>query len=466
MNQFLGAMARFPDLEIDDERITSAFESENDRRMCGAISDICGVPICEDDCNCVKIIEVPAPPSFPAEPVTIYEKVWFDETAQQSRRYACFRGNDRSGDPFVDLLVSESSTQPSNEAIDLADDEYCVARETAAQLFSEGARYWLLRGDAELATREAECSDHNLLPHDSQCRGFAEAAEIRPGFANQELEYWRNSVNWGLAFGAQASILAQRRVQAHTVQCQMSAQSLALISRRDSIRSLTTEAISLRIRQAALKALGYYSGVVDGEYGPGTREAVRGLQRELGYDETGSLTPRQTTQLLCHAAQTARDPAMQNVLGIMHMMGLGVEQNVDLGMEWLDTAARRGDADANYNLALIHGTGAVFASYRLCAVPQSPERADSYLREAANLEHSIARELRTDPRLRGGSAVRRWEIIKEEIIENVANQDPQGILLEAVNEITTLIPPVDQSCLEAYYIERPVVYSGGGYPDQ
>ena len=450
--EFVGAMITQPDLDIDDERITRVFRGRNETQ-CGVVSDICNIAVCEEACNCNDPIEVPEPPAFPQDPRRIYEKVIFDEALQQSRRYACFRDENA-----IDRGRPRDGEIDPHGYLNLDPGEYCVPRESAAQLFSEGARYWLLRGDAELASREAECAEHELLPDDSLCRRFAEAAQIQPGREDSELVYWRSAVDWGVAFGAQASILAQRRVQAHTVQCPMSAQSLALISRRDAVRSLTTEAISLRMRQAALKALGYYSGPVDGAYGPDTRLAVRGLQRELGYDETGSLTPRQTTQLVCHAAQTARDPAMQNVLGIMHMMGLGVEQNIDLGMEWLDTAASRGDADANYNLALIHGTGAVFASYRLCAIPQSPERADAYLREAAQLGHSIASNLRGMPRLRGGSAERRWSIIKDEIIDSVAEQDPDGILQEAVKEIEDLIPPVDQSCLEAYYIDREVFY--------
>lgn len=87
--------------------------------------------------------------------------------------------------------------------------------------------------------------------------------------------------------------------------------------------------IRLALRQRALTALGYHSGPVDGYYGPETREAVRGFQRELGFDETGALTPRQTTLLICHAAQTARETSVQNTLGIMYATGLGVEQNTD-----------------------------------------------------------------------------------------------------------------------------------------
>ncbi len=189
------------------------------------------------------------------------------------------------------------------------------------------------------------------------------------------MRYWNRSVAWGRPFGAQSSILAQRRLQAHLVDCPVTQDSLARIA-RDPDRVMA-DVIGLNLRQAALSALGYYNGSIDGTYGAETRRAVRAFQRELGYDETASLTPRQTAQLMCHAAQTARDPSVQNVLGIMHAVGLGVVQNTDLALEWLEMAAVRGDPDANFNLAVIYGTGAVFGSYRLCAIVENPERADA-----------------------------------------------------------------------------------------
>ena len=81
--------------------------------------------------------------------------------------------------------------------------------------------------------------------------------------------------------------------------------------------------------------------------------------------------------LACHAALTARDTHAQNLVGIMFATGLGLEQNIDTALEWLEEAAERGHGGANFNLALIYGTGTVQGSYRLCGIVESPERADS-----------------------------------------------------------------------------------------
>ncbi|MFC4726385.1 peptidoglycan-binding protein [Glycocaulis abyssi] len=308
--------------------------------------------------------------------------------------------------------------------VDVSRDYYeCMSRENAARLYAEGARYWLLLGDAELARTDIQCV------WDSEYDGFCPGG-FRDGYTylrhndyepvqtalDLAMQNWRRASDWGRHFGAQASLMAQRRLQAHTVQCQSSpdGSSLRRISRfgPDGVG----EVIRLSLRQRALTSLGYHSGPVDGYYGPETREAVRGFQRELGFDETGALTPRQTTLLICHAAQTAREASVQNTLGIMYATGLGVEQNTDLALEWLETAARRNDEDAYFNLAIIYGTGAVLGSYRLCGIIENFERAESYLAEAARLGHPVARRWRSSPEYnRLPSPRARWETIAERI---------------------------------------------------
>ncbi len=269
----------------------------------------------------------------------------------------------------------------------------CLTGRQAANFHNRGSRYWLLRGDSKLAADERDAA----------------------------LEYWGYSIEWGRIFGAQASLMAQRRVQAHMLQCQTdpSGESLDRIALGGSVDPDHRDVISLEIRQKALKALGYYAGPTDGEYGPMTRDAVRGFQRELGYDETGTLSPYQTTLLICHAAQTARDPDLQNALGIMYSTGLGVSQNTDLALEWFDTAIQRDDPDAAFNLALIYGTGAVLGSYRLCGIVENPERADAYLREAASGGHDVAIRWREDRDLsgRGISPAERWRRISDALRE-------------------------------------------------
>ncbi|TGY88002.1 hypothetical protein E5163_13525 [Marinicauda algicola] len=307
--------------------------------------------------------------------------------------------------------------------------EICMTREQAARLYNDGARYWLLRGDAELATVDLQLGTDWV---DVRAPRQGSQAQSRDGDYHAydsssirlAMEYWNFSIDWGRPFGAQSALMAQRRLQAHMVQCESSAdgESLARISRRGPEEA--GDVISLELRQAALAALGYYAAPVDGHYGPVTRDAVRGFQRELGYDETGSLTPRQTTLLICHAAQTARDPHLQNALGIMYATGLGVGRNADLALEWFETAARRDDADAFFNLALIYGTGAVLGSYRLCGIIENPERADAYLRDAAALGHPVAERWRAHPEFRRHpTAESRWIAISNRLEEAAADGD-------------------------------------------
>jgi len=325
----------------------------------------------------------------------------------------------------------------------------CVPRPVAARVYSEAARYWLLRGDAELTTLELDCGDRYPRVLDFGCTQSG-GRPVMPESRDAAMRFWNRSVAWGRPFGAQSSILAQRRLQAHLVDCPVSQETLARIARDPQSR--LADIIGLNLRQAALSALGYYNGPIDGAYGAETRRAVRAFQRELGFDETASLTPRQTAQLMCHAAQTARDPSVQNVLGIMHAVGLGVVQNTDLALEWLEMAAVRGDADANFNLAVIYGTGAVFGSYRLCAIVENPERADAYLRDAAELGHQVARRFRTAPELaRAETAHIRWARIREAIEEEAASDTSRGERAMEIlrNAMRAWVPPTSSGCLDA-----------------
>jgi TPR repeat protein len=134
----------------------------------------------------------------------------------------------------------------------------------------------------------------------------------------------------------------------------------------------------------------------------------------MGFDQTGVLTPAETVTLVCHAALTARDTYSQNLIGIMFATGLGLEQNIDTALEWLEEAAERGHGGANFNLALIYGTGTVQGSYRLCGIVESPERADSYLRRAADLGHERAIALRRFAGTRGDPG-ERWSRISDQL---------------------------------------------------
>ena len=104
--------------------------------------------------------------------------------------------------------------------------------------------------------------------------------------------------------------------------------------------------IDVELVQRALNALGFRAGVVDNKLGPSTRDAIRRFQYsqvardyDMTEDEkqsvvTGVLTPRQTVDLFADAAK-AKHPMSQYVYGIMHVRGIGVEQDGQQAVKWL-----------------------------------------------------------------------------------------------------------------------------------
>ncbi|MEL6172610.1 MAG: tetratricopeptide repeat protein [Pseudomonadota bacterium] len=207
---------------------------------------------------------------------------------------------------------------------------------------------------------------------------------------DQALRYYRQSIFLGSSNGAQAAILAAKRIQFQLMTCEYDEASLARISfgyQNNPLGAL----IEMRQKQTALKALGYYVEPINNQYTPATRSAIRNFQGDLWFDQTGVLTAEQTTLLICGGAQIAKDSASENILGIMYAGGLGVRQSTDFAMNWFTSSARNNSGDAAWNLALMYGTGTVRASVLVCDAVQNAERADSYLSEAASLGHPAAR---------------------------------------------------------------------------
>ena len=162
-------------------------------------------------------------------------------------------------------------------------------------------------------------------------------AALAEGRMRRARRYWLQAIENGKAVGAQASIMAQKRLQTHTLTCHFTDDSLKAISRDYKARS--GDLVHIKVIQQSLHALGHYDGPITGNVGPITRSAIRKFQREMEFDETETLTPVQTVYLVCNAAETARDLPSQNALGIMYATGLGVEQNIDLALEWLRAAS-------------------------------------------------------------------------------------------------------------------------------
>jgi peptidoglycan hydrolase-like protein with peptidoglycan-binding domain len=285
-----------------------------------------------------------------------------------------------------------------------------------------------------LGLRGAGPSDQQVAAaYSRQLLNLGDAA-LAEGRLNRARRWWLRSIEAGKAVGAQASIMAQKRIQTHTLTCHFTGESVKAISRDYKDRS--GDLIHLRVIQEALRALGHYDGPVNGTLSVVTRAAIRKFQREMAFDETETLTPLQTVYVICNAAETARDLSSTNALGIMYVTGLGVERNVDLALEWLRLASTRRFPDATFNLALIYGTGIVLNSYRLCDIPQDIEQADQYLREAANQNQPVAAEMWR----RHGSKtpIERWKAIEADLMKH----DERGVFKKTKEEL----PPLGKNC--------------------
>ncbi|MAW78784.1 MAG: hypothetical protein CMI63_00985 [Parvularcula sp.] len=126
--------------------------------------------------------------------------------------------------------------------------------------------------------------------------------------------------------------------------------------------------IDVELVQRALNALGFRAGVVDNKLGPSTRDAIRRFQYsqvardyDMTEDEkqsvvTGVLTPRQTVDLFADAAK-AKHPMSQYVYGIMHVRGIGVEQDGQQAVKWLADAAEQNLAIAHFALGVVYRDG-------------------------------------------------------------------------------------------------------------
>ena len=126
--------------------------------------------------------------------------------------------------------------------------------------------------------------------------------------------------------------------------------------------------VDVELIQRALRSLGLYYGTIDNKLGPQTRASIRRFQysqvksdTDLTDDEkeavrTGVLTARQTVNLFKAAAKNDH-PMSQYVYGVMHVRGIGVEQNGDEAVRWLSKAASDDLAIAHYALGVLYRDG-------------------------------------------------------------------------------------------------------------
>ena len=102
--------------------------------------------------------------------------------------------------------------------------------------------------------------------------GEADMAVGRTINARNRLE---RAIEIGRECQSEYAVLAGKRLAALNLTCEYTPRSLARISRGYYNNPEGGAIIDLPSRQRALKAKGHYPGVVDGKYGPATREAAR-----------------------------------------------------------------------------------------------------------------------------------------------------------------------------------------------
>ncbi|MDZ7627601.1 MAG: peptidoglycan-binding protein [Parvularculaceae bacterium] len=295
-------------------------------------------------------------------------KIWFEQPDQSKKKSP---GEDPTGYCAIepgDGALKAQRDRPGRAGANPADD----AEE--APLCPAGAA-----GCADSAAALAAADEARV------CLRMGDAV-LAAGDVDYAFQFYRAAIARGRKYGAQASIAAGDRLRALSLTCEYTTKSLARIARGQP----GSDYINIVDRQRALTALGYYQGSADGKWGEQTRESVRTFQRDLGFDETGALSPLETVVLICQAAEGKGDVTSQALLGVMYAAGLGVVQNTDLALEWLNSAARRGSADAYYNLAIIYSTGTILSSYRLCDGRFNDELAEAFHNDARRLRHPRA----------------------------------------------------------------------------
>ncbi|MEM8937459.1 MAG: peptidoglycan-binding protein [Pseudomonadota bacterium] len=155
--------------------------------------------------------------------------------------------------------------------------------------------------------------------------------------------------------------------------------------------------IDVELIQRALNALGFRAGAVDNKLGPATRQAIRRFQystvakdRNMSDTEkdavvTGVLTPRQTVEIFKDAANSDH-PMSEYVYGIMHVRGIGVQQNGKEAVKWLDRAAGQNLAIAHYALGVVYRDGTT----GLNEVAPDERKSQFHLAQAAALGYGPA----------------------------------------------------------------------------
>ncbi len=123
----------------------------------------------------------------------------------------------------------------------------------------------------------------------------------------------------------------------------------------DSVARLRLQVQGIQI-QYALKALGYYTGKVDGKLGSGSQRAISSFQRSIGAQATGDLLPEEIVALVGAAARGGNRDA-QTIYGVLFQTGAGVKKDQARAVEWYRRAAEGGNGYGQLNLGFAYANG-------------------------------------------------------------------------------------------------------------
>ena len=254
----------------------------------------------------------------------------------------------------------------------MSDGDVSKAEKLVAETFERGSPRDILLA-ADMFRRGAGVEKDNTRAYElylvASERGVKEAAraleQMRDGklVSKKDIESAENA----------ASVWQPPLPEEHTGQTKQMAELDRLKKELEELRLEDALAavsdIDVELIQQSLRALGFYFGPIDNAMGQGTREAIRKFQYSQVKDdtdltpeqrrnaETGVLSARDTVDLFAAAAGEADHDMSQYVYGIMHVRGIGVEQDGSEAVRWLEKAAGQNLALAHYALGVIHRDG-------------------------------------------------------------------------------------------------------------
>lgn len=123
----------------------------------------------------------------------------------------------------------------------------------------------------------------------------------------------------------------------------------------DSVARLRLQVQGMQI-QYALKALGYYTGRIDGKLGSGSQRAISSFQRSIGAQATGDLLPEEIVALVGAAARGGNRDS-QTIYGALFATGAGVKKDLPRSVEWYRRAAEGGNGYGQLNLGFAYANG-------------------------------------------------------------------------------------------------------------